>query len=345
MKTMESAPERTAAPDDSPPKPITYIEAITQALHEEMERDERIFLIGEDIAGYGGVFKATKNLYERFGPSRVIDSPISENFLVQGAVGAALAGLIPSPEIQFDDFTSLAVDGIVEHAAKMRYRSGGMWTCPMVIRICCGAGVGGGLYHSQFNASWFMHCPGLVVVAPSNPYDAKGLLKAAFRGQNPVLYYEHKRLYRTVKQAIPKDDFIVPLGKAAVAREGRHVTVVSYSLMLQRSLEAAAKLAEEGIEVEVVDLRTLSPYDHETILNSVRKTARCAVVYESSRTMGVGTEIAAMVAQEGFEFLDAPVVRISPPDAPQEPFAPILAEHYLPNADRIAEEIRTLVAY
>jgi 2-oxoisovalerate dehydrogenase E1 component beta subunit len=310
-----------------------------------MERDERIFLIGEDIAGYGGVFKATKNLYERFGPSRVIDSPISENFLVQGAVGAALAGLIPSPEIQFDDFTSLAVDGIVEHAAKMRYRSGGMWTCPMVIRICCGAGVGGGLYHSQFNASWFMHCPGLVVVAPSNPYDAKGLLKAAFRGQNPVLYYEHKRLYRTVKQAIPKDDFIVPLGKAAVAREGRHVTVVSYSLMLQRSLEAAAKLAEEGIEVEVVDLRTLSPYDHETILNSVRKTARCAVVYESSRTMGVGTEIAAMVAQEGFEFLDAPVVRISPPDAPQEPFAPILAEHYLPNADRIAEEIRTLVAY
>jgi 2-oxoisovalerate dehydrogenase E1 component beta subunit len=227
----------------------------------------------------------------------------------------------------------------------MRYRSGGMWTCPMVIRICCGAGVGGGLYHSQFNASWFMHCPGLVVVAPSNPYDAKGLLKAAFRGQNPVLYYEHKRLYRTVKQAIPKDDFIVPLGKAAVAREGRHVTVVSYSLMLQRSLEAAAKLAEEGIEVEVVDLRTLSPYDHETILNSVRKTARCAVVYESSRTMGVGTEIAAMVAQEGFEFLDAPVVRISPPDAPQEPFAPILAEHYLPNADRIAEEIRTLVAY
>ncbi|HEU4333501.1 MAG TPA: alpha-ketoacid dehydrogenase subunit beta [Candidatus Eisenbacteria bacterium] len=345
MKTMESAPGQTAASNDTPATPITYIEAITQALHEEMERDERIFLIGEDIAGYGGVFKATKNLYERFGPMRVIDSPISENFLVQGAVGAALAGLIPSPEIQFDDFTSLAVDGIVEHAAKMRYRSGGMWTCPMVIRVCCGAGVGGGLYHSQFNASWFMHSPGLVVVAPSNPYDAKGLLKAAFRGQNPVLYYEHKRLYRTVKQAIPKHDYVVPLGKAAVAREGRHATIVSYSLMLQRSLEAAHKLAAEGIEVEVVDLRTLAPYDHETILASVRKTARCAVVYESSRTMGVGTEIAAMVAEEGFDFLDAPVVRISPPDAPQEPFAPIMAEHYLPNADRIAEEIRKLVAY
>ena len=175
--------------------------------------------------------------------------------------------------------------------------------------------------------------------------DYLGLLKAAFRGQNPVLYYEHKRLYRTVKQAIPKEDFIVPLGKASVPREGRHVTVVSYSLMLQRSLEAAAILAEEGIEAEVVDLRTLAPYDHETILNSVRKTARCAVVYESSRTMGVGTEIAAMVAQDGFPFLDAPVVRISPPDAPQEPFAPNMAEHYLPDAKRIAQEIRTLVAY
>jgi len=343
MKTMDSAPAPTAAPSDT--QTITYIEAITQGLTEEMERDERIFLIGEDIASYGGVFKATKNLYERFGPLRVIDSPISENFLVQGAVGAALAGLIPSPEIQFDDFTSLAVDGIVEHAAKMRYRSGGMWTCPMVIRVCCGAGVGGGLYHSQFNASWFMHCPGLVVVAPSNPYDAKGLLKAAFRGQNPVLYYEHKRLYRTVKQAVPKHDYVVPLGKAAVAREGKHATIVSYSLMLQRSLDAANKLAAEGIEVEVVDLRTLSPYDHETILESVKKTGRCAAVYESSRTMGVGAEIAAMVAEEGFSYLDAPVIRISPPDAPQEPFAPTLAEHYLPNADRIAQAIRELVAY
>jgi len=343
MKTMDSAPAQTGAPSDT--QPITYIEAITQGLTEEMERDERIFLIGEDIANYGGVFKATKNLYERFGPLRVIDSPISENFLVQGAVGAALAGLIPSPEIQFDDFTSLAVDGIVEHAAKMRYRSGGMWTCPMVIRVCCGAGVGGGLYHSQFNASWFMHSPGLVVVAPSNPYDAKGLLKSAFRGQNPVLYYEHKRLYRTSKGVVPKGDYVVPLGKAAVAREGKHATIVSYSLMLHRSLEAAKKLAAEGIEVEVVDLRTLAPYDHETILESVKKTARCAVVYESSRTMGVGTEIAAMVAEEGFSYLDAPVIRISPPDAPQEPFAPTLADHYLPNADRIAQAIRDLVAY
>ncbi len=343
MKTMDSVPAEAAAPSDT--QTINYIEAINQGLAEEMERDERIFLIGEDIASYGGVFKATKNLYERFGALRVIDSPISENFLVQGSVGAALAGLIPSPEIQFDDFTSLAVDGIVEHAAKMRYRSGGMWTCPMVIRVCCGGGVGGGIYHSQFNASWFMHCPGLVVVAPSNPYDAKGLLKSAFRGQNPVLYYEHKRLYRTAKGQVPKGDYVVPLGKAAIAREGRHVTIVSYSLMLQRSLEAATKLAAEGIEAEVVDLRTLLPYDHETILNSVKKTSRCAVVYESSRTMGVGTEIAAMVAEEGFAYLDAPVIRISPPDAPQEPFAPTMADHYLPNADRIAQAIRDLVAY
>lgn len=344
MKTMET--ERPPAPAPSTEtKTITLIEAINQALHEEMQRDERIFLIGEDIAGYGGVFKATKGLYERFGPMRVIDSPISENFLVQGMVGAAIAGLIPSPEIQFDDFISLAVDGIVEHAAKMRYRSGGMFTCPMVIRCCCGGAVGGGLFHSQFNASWFMHSPGLVVVAPSNPYDAKGLLKSAFRGQNPVLYYEHKRLYRTVKAQIPSDDYVVPLGKAAVAREGRHVTVVSYALMFQRSLEAANKLAQEGIDVEVIDLRTLVPYDKETILRSVEKTARAVVVQENPRTMGVAAEIGAMIAEEGFSFLDAPVRRVSPPDAPQEPFAPVLADHYLPDANRIAQAIRETVAY
>jgi pyruvate/2-oxoglutarate/acetoin dehydrogenase E1 component len=342
MKTFD-----TQAPAPAPPaaKTITMIEAITQALHEEMERDPRIFLIGEDIASYGGVFKATKGLYEKFGPMRVIDSPISENFLVQGAVGAALAGLIPSPEIQFDDFISLAVDGIVEHAAKMRYRSGGMWTCPMVIRCCCGAAVGGGLFHSQFNASWFMHSPGLVVVAPSTPYDAKGLLKAAFRGQNPVLYYEHKRLYRTSKGAVPTGDYTVPLGKANVVRQGKHVTVISYALMLHRSLEAAEKLAPEGIEVEVIDLRTLAPYDKQTILESVHRTSRAVCVYESSRTMGVGAEIAAMIAEEGFSDLDAPVRRVSPPDAPQEPFAPVLADNYLPDANRIAQAIRETVAY
>ena len=340
---MDAATPPAAAQSDV--KTVTLIEAITQALHEEMERDERIFLIGEDIAGYGGVFKATKGLYERFGPTRVIDSPISENFLVQGMVGAALAGLIPSPEIQFDDFSSLAVDGIINHAAKMRYRSGGMWTCPMVIRCCYGAAVGGGLYHSQANLSWFMHAPGLVVVTPSTPYDAKGLLKAAFRGKNPVLYYEHKRLYRTIKGPVPAHDYTVPLGKASVVREGRHVTVISYALMLHRSLEAAAKLAQEGIECEVIDLRTLVPYDRETVLASVAKTSRAVVVYESSRTMGPGTEIAAMIAEEGFSHLDAPVRRVSPPDAPQEPFAPILADHYLPDANRIADAIRETVSY
>jgi pyruvate/2-oxoglutarate/acetoin dehydrogenase E1 component len=343
MKTMETAQPPAATATDV--KTVTLIEAITQGLAEEMARDERIFLIGEDIANYGGVFKATKGLYERFGPMRVIDSPISENFLVQGMVGAAIAGLIPSPEIQFDDFISLAVDGIVEHAAKMRYRSGGMFTCPMVIRCCYGGAVGGGVYHSQSNAAWFMHAPGLVVVTPSTPYDAKGLLKAAFRGQNPVLYYEHKRLYRTIKGPVPAHDYTVPLGKAAVVREGRHVTVISYALMLHRSLEAAQKLAEEGIDVEVIDLRTLAPYDRETILTSVEKTARAVVVYESSRTMGVGTEIASMIAEEGFGFLDAPVRRVSPPDAPQEPFAPVLADHYLPDANRIAQAIRETVAY
>lgn len=343
MKTMEAAAQPAAT--ESNVKTVTYIEAITQALLEEMERDERIFLIGEDIAAYGGVFKATKGLYERFGPMRVIDSPISENFLVQGMIGAAMAGLIPSPEIQFDDFSSLAVDGIINHAAKMRYRSGGMWTCPMVIRCCYGGAVGGGLYHSQANQSWFMHAPGLVVVTPSTPHDAKGLLKSALRGQNPVLYFEHKRLYRTIKGPVPAQDYTVPLGKANVVREGTHVTVISYALMLHRSLEAAGLLAQEGIECEVIDLRTLAPYDKETILRSVEKTARAVVVYESSRTMGPGTEVAAMIAEEGFSFLDAPVRRVSPPDAPQEPFAPTLAEHYLPDAKRIAEAIRETVLF
>lgn len=340
---MEAAAQPAATQADV--KTVTYIEAITQALFEEMERDERIFLIGEDIAAYGGVFKATKGLYERFGPTRVIDSPISENFLVQGMIGAALAGLIPSPEIQFDDFSSLAVDGIINHAAKMRYRSGGMWTCPMVVRCCYGGAVGGGLYHSQANQAWFMHAPGLVVVTPATPYDAKGLLKSALRGQNPVLYFEHKRLYRTLKAPIPTGDYTVPLGKANVAREGRHVTVISYALMFQRSLEAAGLLAQEGIECEVIDLRTLAPYDKETILRSVEKTARAVVVYESSRTMGVGTEVAAMIAEEGFSFLDAPVARVSPPDAPQEPFAPVLADAYLPDAKRIAQAIRETVSF
>jgi len=344
MKAMEST-NAPPVPAGADAKPVTLIEAITQGLMEEMERDPRIFLIGEDIAAYGGVFKATKGLYERFGPMRVIDSPISENFLVQGMVGAAIQGLIPSPEIQFDDFTSLAVDGIVEHAAKMRYRSGGMFTCPMVIRCCYGGAVGGGLFHSQANQSWFMHAPGLVVVTPSTPYDAKGMLKAAFRGQNPVLYYEHKRLYRTIKGLVPSHDYTVPLGKAAVTRRGKHVTVVSYALMMHRSLEAAKILEAEGIDVEVIDLRTLVPYDKETILASVEKTARAVVVYESSKTMGVGAEISAMIAEDGFQFLDAPVRRVSPPDAPQEPFAPVLAEHYLPDAARIAQAIRETVAY
>jgi len=214
-----------------------------------------------------------------------------------------------------------------------------------VIAAVQGAAVGGGLFHSQSNQSWFMHCPGLVVVTPSTPYDAKGLLKSAFRGQNPVLYYEHKRLYRTIKGPVPTHDYTVPLGKAAVVREGKHVTVISYALMMHRSLEAAEKLAAEGIDVEVIDLRTLLPYDKETILKSVEKTARAVVVYESSKTMGVGAEIGAMIAEDGFSFLDAPVRRVSPPDAPQEPFAPTLAEAYLPDANRIAQAIRETVEY
>jgi len=326
-------------------KKVTFIEAITQALYEEMERDERVFLIGEDIGLYGGVFKATKGLQDRFGPERVIDSPISEAYIVGGSVGAALVGARPVPEIQFADFITPAMDQIIQQAAKIRYRTAGQWTCPMTIRVCCGGEVGGGLYHSQINEQWFFSQPGLIVLFPSTPYDAKGLLKSAIRGEDPVIYFEHKRLYRWIKEEIPDHDFTVPIGKAVVRREGKDVTIVAYGLMYHKSMQAAEELAKDGISAEVIDMRTLLPWDRETIFDSIKKTSRVVLVQENSKTGGVMAEVAAAIAEEAFDFLDAPVSRVCGLDVPMLPFAPPLEHFFLPNAEKIGRAVKKILEY
>jgi len=327
-------------------KKTTYIQAINEALHEEMERDERVFMIGQDIGLYGGVFKATKGLLDKFGPERVIDAPISEVYIAGGSVGAAMVGLKPIAEIQFADFITPAMDQIIQQAAKMRYRSGGQWTCPMVIRVCCGGEVGGGLYHSQTNEQWFFSQPGLVVILPATPYDAKGLLKAAIRGEDPVIYFEHKRLYRWIKEDMPEDkDILVPIGKAAVRKEGSDVTVVSYGLMYHRALEAVKDLEKDGISVELIDMRTLLPWDRETIFESVKKTSRAVLVQENTKTGGVMAEISAAITEEVFDYLDAPVMRVCGLDVPNAPFAPPMEHFFLPNAEKIGRVIRRVVEY
>ena len=326
-------------------KKTTLIEAITQALFEEMERDDRVFLIGQDIGIYGGVFKATKGLLDRFGPERVIDSPISEVYIAGGSVGAAMVGLRPVPEIQFADFITPSMDQIIQQAAKLRYRTGGQWTCPMTIRVCCGGDVGGGLYHSQINEQWFFSQPGLQVVMPATPYDAKGLLKSAIRGDDPVIYFEHKRLYRWVKEEIPEDDFTVPIGKAAVRKEGNDITLVAYGFMYHRSMEAAQVLEKEGISAEVIDMRTISPWDRETIYESIKKTSKVVLIQESPKTGGVMGEVSASITEEMFDYLDAPVSRVCGLDVPAIPFAPPMEHFFLPNAEKIARVVKKVMEY
>jgi 2-oxoisovalerate dehydrogenase E1 component beta subunit len=326
-------------------KKITYIEAITEAMAEEMERDENVFLIGEDIGLYGGVFKATKGLQKRFGVDRVIDSPISEAYIAGGCVGAAMVGMRPIPEIQFADFITPSMDQIIQQAAKIRYRSGGQWTCPMTMRVCCGGEVGGGLYHSQINEQWFFSQPGLVVVFPSTPYDAKGLLKSAVRGEDPVIYFEHKRLYRSVKEDIPEEDFTVPIGKAAIRKEGKDVTIVAYGLMCHKSLQAIESLEKDGASVELIDMRTLRPWDREAIFESVKKTSRVVLVQESHKTGGVMAEVSASITEELFDYLDAPIVRVCGIDVPMMPFAPPMEHYFLPNAEKIGRAVKKVMEY
>ncbi len=323
---------------------VTYLQAIHDALQEEMRRDESVFLLGEDIGVLGGAFKVTEGLYEEFGEQRVLDTPISELAIVGLAVGASLIGMRPVAEMQFMDFISCGFDQIVNMAATMRYRYGGEVGVPMVIRGPCGGGVHGGLFHSQMTEAWFYTVPGLKVVLPATAYDAKGLLKAAIRDDDPVLYYEHKYLYRRIKEELPEDDFVVPIGQATVRREGTDLTIVTYSAMVHQALAAADRLADEGISAEVVDLRSVRPLDKETVLASFKKTNKALIAYEASKMGGVGAEVAAIIAEEAFEYLDGPIVRLACAESPV-PFSAPMEKFYLPNVDDIVAAATQLDAY
>ena len=323
----------------------SVIEAVRQALREEMSRDPMVFVMGEDVGQRGGVFLATQGLLEEFGGSRVIDTPLAEASIMGIALGAAFRGMRPVPEVQFSDFVWPSVNQLVGEAARACYGTNGALSVPMVVRIPYGGGIRGGLFHSQNVEALFFHTPGLKVIAPSTPYDAKGMLKSAIRDNNPVICLEHKKTYRLVRGEVPEEEYTVPLGLAEVKRAGANITTVSYGLMLHYCLEAAALVAQEGLDVEVVDLRTLKPLDVATVLESVKKTGRLLVVHEDNVTGGVGAEVAALAAGEAFEFLDAPVTRLCGPDVPTMPFAQTLEDAYMPNVERIAESMRTLAAY
>ena len=324
---------------------ITLIEGIRQAMDEELGRDEQVFIVGEDVGARGGVFRATVGLLEKYGLQRVIDSPLAELSIVGVGIGAALYGMRPICEIQFADFIYPAMNQIVNEAAKMCYRSNGDWIVPMVIRAPYGGGIGGALYHSQSVEACFTHVPGLKVVIPSNPYDAKGLLKSAVRDDNPVLYFEPKKGYRLIKGEVPDGEFTVPIGPANVSRPGTDVSVVAYGMMHYYALQAAEKVAAEGISAEVVDLRTLYPLDRATILESVRKTGKALVVSEDNLTGGYASEIAASIAEGAFNDLDAPVRRLCGPDVPAVPFSHPLQDWFMVNPDKIADAIRALAKY
>ncbi|HEY6553648.1 MAG TPA: alpha-ketoacid dehydrogenase subunit beta [Vicinamibacteria bacterium] len=321
---------------------LTYIEAIRLAMLEEMQRDPRVFVIGEDVGTYGGAFRATAGFLDTFGEKRVIDTPISETAIVGAAIGASLFGMRPIAEMQFIDFISCTFDMLVNYAAKTRYRWGA--SVPIVVRGPCGGGVHGGPFHSQNPEAYFMNVPGLKIVAPATPTDAKGLLTAAIRDPDPVIFLEHKFLYRRIKEEVPDGEVVTPIGQARVARVGRDVSIITYAAMLHVALEAAEAAARDGIDVEVVDLRTLLPLDEEAILRTAAKTGKVIVLHEATRTGGPGGEIAALIAERAFEYLDAPVVRIAPPDTPV-PYSPPLEEAFLPNADKVGRAIRALADY
>ena len=320
----------------------TYVDAIREGLREEMARDERVFLLGEDIGVYGGAFKVTDGLIGEFGEGRVIDTPLAETAIVGAAVGAAMMGMRPVAEMQFIDFISCAFDMITNFAAKSRYRTG--VGVPLVIRGPSGGGVHGGPFHSQNPEAYFAHTPGLKIVQPSTAYDAKGLIKAAIRDDDPVLFFEHKFLYRRIKEELPAEDYVVPIGKAAVRRVGRDLSIITYGAMVWTALEAAKTLEAEGIDAEVVDLRTLFPLDETSILESVAKTNKAILLHEATRTGGIGAEIAAVLAERCFEYLDGPLVRVTAPDTPV-PYSPPLEEFFLPNAEKVCKAARALAGY
>ena len=321
---------------------LTYLEAIRQGIWEEMERDPAVFCLGEDIGIYGGAFKVTDGFIDRFGAERIVDTPIAESAIVGAAFGASLTGMRPVAEFQFMDFIGCAFNQIVNMVAKSHYR----WGAPaaLVIRGPSGGNVHGGPFHSQNPEMWFVHTPGLKVVCPASAYDAKGLIKAAIRDNNPVIFFEHKYLYRRIKDEVPADDYIVPIGKARTVREGRDLSIITYAAMLYTAMEAAEILSKEGIGVEIVDLRTLSPLDRETIAHTVRKTNKVIILHEHSRTGGIAGEIAAIINEEAFDDLDGPIVRIAGQDSPV-PFSPPQEEYFLPKVSDVVREARRLRAY
>ncbi len=321
---------------------ITYREALKEALREEMRRDSTVFLLGEDIGRYwGGAFKVTEGLAEEFGDERVRDTPISESAIIGTAVGAAITGMRPVAEIMFGDLTALAMDQIANQAAKIRYMFGGQATCPLVIRTPFGAGVNIASHHSQSLEAWFMHVPGLYVAVPSTPYDAKGLLKTAIRGNNPVFFCEHKLLY-PVEDEVPEEEYTIPFGVADIKREGADVTILATLYMVHKTLNAAKQLEKEGVDAEVVDPRTLTPLDKQAIIRSVKKTGRLVIVSEDCKTAGVSAEIAAMVAEEAVDYLDAPIKRVAEPDTPI-PFSPPLEQYVIPDEKAIMKAVKKVV--
>ena len=323
----------------------TFIEAIREGLSDEMRRDEATIVMGEDVGKKGGVFLASDGLFDEFGESRVIDTPLTESMIVGVSIGAAANGVRPIAEIQFADFIFPAFNQLLSEAARMRYRSNNTFGVPMTVRAPYGGGVHGALYHSQSVEAFFTHIPGLKVVIPSTPYDAKGLLRSSIRNDDPVLFFEHKKMYRSVRGDVPDGEFTVPIGRAQVTRQGTQVTVVAYGLMAHYALEAADRAADEDISVEVVDVRTLRPLDKETVLDSVRKTGKCLIVYEDNRFGGYGAEIAAIIAEEAFDYLDGPVTRIAGPDVPGVPYNHVLEDWFMVSPEKILDGIRTLAAY
>jgi len=324
---------------------MNLLEAIRQGLDEAMAADSRVFIFGEDVGKRGGVFRVTEGLYDKYGPMRVIDSPLAESVIVGACIGAAMNDTLPIAEIQFADFIAPAFNQIVQEAARIHYRSNGDWEVPLVIRVPYGGGIHGALYHSQSVEAFFAHVPGLKVVTPATPYDAKGLLKSAIEDPNPVLFLEHKKTYRLIKGFVPEEDYRVPIGPADFKRPGEDMSVFAYGLMLHYCLEAAQTLAAEGVSVEVVDLRTLRPLDTETILASVRRTGKVLIVHEDNLFGGFGGEVAAIIAEHAFEYLDGPIVRIGGPDVPAMPFAHSLEAAFMPSPASIAAAMRRLAAY
>lgn len=324
---------------------LSFIEAINLAMKEEMERDDRVFILGEDVGLKGGVFKATQGLYHQFGEYRVLDTPLAESAIAGVAIGAAMVGMRPIAEMQFADFIMPAVNQIVSEAAKIRYRSNNDWTCPLVVRAPFGGGVHGALYHSQSVEALFAGTPGLKIVIPSTPYEAKGLLKAAIRDEDPVLFFEHKRAYRLIKGEVPTDDYVLPIGKADVKREGDDITVITYGLAVHFALQAAERLAADGIEAHILDLRTVYPLDKEAIVEAASKTGKVLLVTEDNKEGSIMSEVSAIIAEECLFELDAPIKRLAGPDVPAMPYSPTMEKFFMINPDKIEQAMRELAAF